>query len=406
MNLRRFLAPSAVAIALIAGSAGITVGPVPAHADSKGPTVRPEVGKPVQAARAMLGQKRYKEALGELAAADQVSGKTAYENYAIEATREAALVGMGDYSGAIRASEAVVASGQLSPAQIIDQYSDQVKLNAQIKNTAGLTAAINKYYQAGGTDPSYHTLVAQSLYQSGDLPGAARQLRSSLPAKPTEDQLKSLMGIDYKINPDGNDYISDLEKLVQYYPNTNYWHDLILAVQKKPGFSEKLELDVMQLKIATGVATTADDYMNAAQLALEQGFPGVAKGILDKGTSAGVLDQGAGAARQKKFADMADSQAASDQKTLAQEASQAHGGSALMKLGDSYASYGEYDQAVAAYQKAIAEGGPTAALAKLHMGLAYIAAGQKQKAHDALKSVQASDGTQDLATLWMLKAGV
>ena len=40
--------------------------------------------------------------------------------------------------------------------------------------------------------------------------------------------------------------------------------------------------------------------------------------------------------------------------------------------------------------------------AKLHLGLAYIQAGQKAKGIQMLKTVQGTDGVADLARLWII----
>ncbi len=134
---------------------------------------------------------------------------------------------------------------------------------------------------------------------------------------------------------------------------------------------------------------------------------------MDKGNASGMLGQGSQAAREKRLSDMAANLSASDQKTLPgelREAEAAPSGSALLKVGDAFLSYGQYDQAATAYQKAISKGNfksPVEGnLAKLHLGIAYIDLGQKAKAKDALKSVSGADGTQDLAMLWQVQAGL
>ena len=42
--------------------------------------------------------------------------------------------------------------------------------------------------------------------------------------------------------------------------------------------------------------------------------------------------------------------------------------------------------------------------AKLHLGIAYLAAGEKATAVETFKSIKAADGSANLATLWTLKA--
>src|SRR5256885_12969428 len=43
-----------------------------------------------------------------------------------------------------------------------------------------------------------------------------------------------------------------LEKLLTYYPKRDYWLNLVYGIAARPGFSERLALDVARLKIETG----------------------------------------------------------------------------------------------------------------------------------------------------------
>jgi tetratricopeptide (TPR) repeat protein len=153
---------------------------------------------------------------------------------------------------------------------------------------------------------------------------------------------------------------------------------------------------------------TPDEYMEAAQLALEQGFPGDAKSLLDKGYVAGVLGKGATAERQQRLATMAQRLMSDDSKNLPQlgnETNAANSGLALVKLGETFASYGRYDDAIDAFRKGLQKGGlKYPEDAKLHLGVTYLQAGRKAEARDILKSVKGTDGVQDLAELWMIES--
>src|SRR2546423_15588637 len=68
--------------------------------------VRPEVGKPLQAAQEMIRAQKFKQALDKVREADAVGGKTASENYMIERMRLAAATGAGDVETAAGSIEA------------------------------------------------------------------------------------------------------------------------------------------------------------------------------------------------------------------------------------------------------------------------------------------------------------
>ena len=58
--------------------------------------VRPEVGKPLQAAQDMMKANKFKEALAKVREADAVGGKTPYETYMVESMRGSAAIGAKD----------------------------------------------------------------------------------------------------------------------------------------------------------------------------------------------------------------------------------------------------------------------------------------------------------------------
>ena len=387
--------------------------PSRASAADEEQTARPQVGEPVQQAGELLKQKKYKEALEKLRAADQVPNKTSYETYVIEGTRAAVALNAGDDATAEKALEAVLATGILRPQDALTRVAALVQLNYKLKNYAQVASFANRYYHDGGTDPEARLLLAQAYYLQNDFPDAAKTVRQILDAdakagkRPEENLLLMLLNSEYQQKNEAG-RIDALETLVRLYPKPQYWTDLLAAIQKKPSFSDRLTLDLDRLMAATGAMKSADDYMQAAQLALLAGLPGDAKAFLDKGVSAGVLGKGAGADREKRLADMASRQASDDQKSLPQLATEADAsakGLASVKLGDAYASYGQYAKAIEAYQKGLKKGGlehPDDA--KLHLGIAYLLSGDKAKAQESFNSLSGRDATRDLGQLWLIEA--
>ncbi|HEX3971307.1 MAG TPA: hypothetical protein VHX19_08280 [Stellaceae bacterium] len=375
-------------------------------------TARPEVGQPVAQAGRLLQEKNYKEALQKLAAADAVPDKTPYERYVIEGTRAAIDLNSGDDRGAIKALEAVLATGILSPQDALVRIQALVQLDYKAKDFPATIAAANRYYQQGGTADEPRLLQAQAYYQQGDFAGAAKTARAILQAdekagkKPDENLLLMLVSSEYQQKNEAG-RIDALERLVALYPKPPYWTDLLAAVAQQPGFAtDRLALDLDRLKVATGAMKGAGDYMEAAQRALLAGLPGDAKAILDQGYAAGVLGKDTQADREKRLAAMAAQQAGDDSKTLAQQesdAAKAANGLAWEKLGEAYASYGQYDKAIAAYSQALQKRGlQRPDDARLHLGIAYLAKGDAVHARVALAAVRGDDGTRALARLWLI----
>ncbi|HUC65774.1 MAG TPA: hypothetical protein VMA53_10125 [Stellaceae bacterium] len=404
-----------LALAGLLGGAAVALAPLPAAlAAAEAPSARPQIGRPVEQAEQLLKERKFKEALAKLAEADAVAHKTPYESYLIEATRAAVLLQSGDDAGTIKALEAALATGILPPADALNRVETLVKLCYQTKDYQQLKEYAERYYRDGGTDEEPHLLLAEAAYQQGDFAAAAAASRALLAAgertgrPPPEPVLQMLASSEYRQQHDAA-YEAALMQLVAHYPKRDYWAELIAAVQKKPGFADRFALDVARLKVATGTLATPADYVDAAQRALLAGLPGDAKSFLDKGYAAGVLGKGADAAREQRLAAMAGQQASADQKGLvakAKEAEAAPSGLPALRLGEAYASYGRYPEAIAALEQALKKGGlDHPEEAKLDLGIAYLAARNKAKAASVLSSVTGEDGARDLAQLWLIAGG-
>jgi hypothetical protein len=406
---------AAIAGLLIAGwaAAAIAQEPAkPAEAPKPADTARPEVGKPVQAARDLIQAKKYKDALVKLHEAEVVPSLTGYEKFVIDLTRGSAAEGAGDNETALSSFESVVASGRLPPADQSKVIGAIVELYYQAKNYAKATQWATRYEKEGGTDPAIHQVLIQAYYLAGEYGNAARLLKEQIEAEeksdraPTEEKLQFLASCYLKLN-DNAGYSVALEKLVAHYPKKAYWADLISRVQRKPGFSERLELDVLRLQLATGNLAKPEQYMVMAQLALQAGFPAEAKKIVEQGYASGVLGKGGDVERQNRLRDLASKQAALDAKSIAQgesEVANAKDGDTLVAIGYNYVLNGKVERGLALMEQGMRQGSlkhPDDA--KLHLALAYAYAGQKAKAAQLLQGVRGNDGTADLARLWLLQ---
>jgi hypothetical protein len=102
---------AAICAAVVSGCLGLGLG---AQAQQRGEGVRPEVGKPLQAAQAFVKQRKGREAMAEIAKAEAVPNRTAYENQVIAQMKAAASALTGDNDLVIRNNEALLASGKVA----------------------------------------------------------------------------------------------------------------------------------------------------------------------------------------------------------------------------------------------------------------------------------------------------
>src|SRR5262249_44429706 len=150
-----------------------------------------------------------------------------------------------------KAFEQVLASGRLPPAEQLKIVEAVAGTYYRAKEYPKAITWATRYLKDGGTSPQVHTVLIQSYYLSGDFGNAAKQLHSDIQAdekagqRPAEDKLQFLASAYLKQN-DNAGYSTTLEKLVAYYPKKEYWADLINRIQKKPGFADRLSLDVFR----------------------------------------------------------------------------------------------------------------------------------------------------------------
>ena len=400
MNSIRALTTALLAAALFLGLTSV--------ATAQG--VRPEVGKPLQQASDLLKAGKAKEALAKAREADAVPGKTPVEQLMIDRMKGAAAQRAGDIPTAIAAFDATMASGRLSGPEQAQVAESLAFAYSQQKNWAKTNEWANRSRAAGGNTASLNQLIAYVQSQSGDYSQIFKDAQAQVTAaeqagrRPAEDDLLRLADAAKRTSNNAA-YSRALEQLVLYYPKKEYWSAHLAALQRKPGFADRLALDVMRLKLANGLIAKTDDFMEMTQLALQAGFPVEAKAIVDKGYAAGALGTGEQAARHQRLKDLvlkqqADSAAGITQAAI--DAAAVPAGNDLVKVGTVYASMGQTDKAVELIEKGIAKGDlkrPDDAKLRLALALAQ-APKTRAKGLQMLRSVTGVDGTADVAKLY------
>jgi tetratricopeptide (TPR) repeat protein len=373
---------------------------------------RPEIATPLQAAEALIREKKYDEALARIRQTDAVADRTPAENVAIERMRAIAATGAGDVPTATRSFEAVIASGQLTPADQAKMVQVVAQLYFQGKDYPKVATWAARSLKESGPNADMSWLMVRAQYLADDCANASRELRSMVDAEaktaaPNQERLAMLATCYTKLN-DNAGYAYALDKLLAYYPTKELWADAIRRVESRPGFSDRLRLDVLRLRRATGTFSGTPAYAAMTQLAMAAALPAEAKKVSDEGFASGALGTGADAEAQKRLRDAAAKQVVDDEKQLPQSAKAAGAakdGVALVNVGFAYVSAGQFDTGLALMEQGIAKGGLRQPEdAKLHLGIAYLAAGQKAKAIQAFKEVGGTDGTADLARLWLTHA--
>lgn len=398
----RFRALTCALLIAVCGSFGATAWA------QKGEALRPEVGKPLQAAQALVKQRKGREALAEIAKAEQVPNRTPYENFVIAQMRAAAASTAGDADATIRANEALLSSGRVPPREALPLVQAIAVAHYNKKEYAEAARWTNRYFKEGGSDGAMKTMLLQSYFLGNDCGAVAKMVGSDESNRRASEEELQMLANCYQKQRDIGGYVNAMERLVVHYPKKDYWTDLLTRVQKKPGFSDRLGVNIYRLRLATGNITTAGDYMEMSQLAMQAGVPAEAKMILEKGYAAGLLGKGDQAERQERLKNLINKNLEESQKNRPndeKEALAAKDGDALVKVGLNYVYEGKADKGFPLIEQGIKKGGLRRPEdAKLRLGEAQLYAGQKQRGVQTLREVKGTDGAADIARLWVLHA--
>lgn len=378
------------------------IGLAPVHAAE---AVRAEIGKPLQAAQALMKQGKHKDALAKLREADKVANKTANESFLIERVRASAASSAGDYDTAAKSFEALIASGKLSASERSQFSEGLIGIYMRAGDLNKANEAIQRQLK-NGDDPKLRAYLLQNYYKQGNIAALETELRAAEKSgRMNEDMLGMLANIQLKKN-DKVGYVNTIEKLAANYPKAQYWNDLLNRVQGKPGFSGRLAVDVYRLKLANNLMKKPSEFMEMAQLVLQAKAPAEALKVIDKGYKSGALGTGPDAERHKRLKDLAEKNLADQNKGVAAleaEYTAAKDNDSLVALGYSLVQSGQADKGLKMMEAAIKAGNLRyAEEAKLRLGEAYAVAGKKQQAISTLRTVSGKEGTADLARYWIM----
>jgi len=397
--LRTALAWTAIALAAALGS-------VSAHAQG----VRAEVGKPLQQAGDYLRQNKAREALAKVREAEGVGGITAAERSTIDRMKAAAAQRAGDFPTAIVALESL--AGRASGSELGSWAEQLAGAYLQTRNNAKAGEWLQKAVAAGNTSPSIRQMQQYLQGASGDFAAVAKAAAAEVQAaeqagrKPAEDDLLRLADAQQRLSNTAG-YLNTLEKLLFSYPKRDYWAAYLARLPRKAGFSPRYELDVLRLRLATGNLTKTEDFMEMAQLTLQQGMASESRRVIEMGYKAGVLGTGPEAGRHQRLRDLITSREADAKKGIAQQAADAAAeasGDALIKAGSIMANVASTDEGIKLIEQGIAKGKLSRPdEARLRLGLAQLSQAKTRNAGLAtLRSIRGTDGSGDIARLWLI----
>lgn len=335
------------------------------------------VGRPLTAARSQAAAGNSAAAIASINAAKSAAS-TAEERSKVAQMAAYVYTRAGQYG---RAAQELEATGA-GPRQLAPLYYQ----------AGNYGKAVELAKRAGGED--MQVLIAQASSRQGrhaEAVAAYNKLIAANGAKPV--YLENLAGAQYKAG-DKRGYLATTQKLIKIDASPARWKTLLVNMRQTQ-MRPEAKLALYHLMSATNTIDRPDDYLEFAKLALVNKQAGVARAELAK---VGTL--GTDAMSQNIAAAAAKMTAAAPQQAPRLAANPA----TALDGGNTYLGLGQYPQAVAAFDKAIAGGGPTAEQARVWKGIAQVRGGAAAAARATFASVPETSPMRDIANLWGLYA--
>ncbi len=414
-TMRPFCLSALVAFAMLTPVAWAQTAPTPAAAASApaGPTIRAELRAPLLDAQTLINEKKYALAKEKIQAANAVPDQTAYESYITARVALTIALAEDDAPGATKFVEQVLqlnATGAwLKPEETLPLMHAVGIAHYRVKNYAQSAVWMDRNIKAGGTDRAVKDARIQAYMLSNNLQRGTELINEEIAASevaktaPPQTYLEMLAQARNNLK-DVAGSTRALELLVQYYPSKDHWRSVINRLWARSDLATRLQLDVFRLAFYTGTPEETNDYSEYIDFAQKSGFSGEALRTFDQGAAAGLLATGSSAEAHKKLRAKLALENEQDRKTLAADIANAlkkPDGSAAFNVGLNMVGMQQFDKGLDLMEKAIAKGiAKRPEDARLRLAVAYVQAGQTDKATQTFTTVSGPEGLTELVRYW------
>jgi tetratricopeptide (TPR) repeat protein len=378
--------------------------------DVRAETVSKGIAKTLLSAQNASKARKWAACLSDLKQAEGGGNLTPYDTFIINELRGYCAFSAGDNSTALRAYETNLVSPFAPKGSIPGRIKAVMQIHYNSKNYAKALEYGQRAISNGTADSDVYTLVAQSYYVQDDFKNA-RDFTGKWIADqekrgqtPKQNVLNMYVTSCMKLKDEACTG-KGFEKVVSYYPNPDAWANLMQALFK--GSDEASMLQTYRLATEVNAMRNGGDYREMAQIALEKNLPAEAQAAIEAGFARKAFVEQREIDSNNRILASAKGKIAADKASLAkrdQQAAAGKSGDADLAVAESYLSYGQYPQAVAAAQRGIAKGVTNTADAQLVLGIAQYRAGNKADAVKTFKAVKGNESLQRLAKLWSLRA--
>jgi len=403
-----------LACLMATGVAGAQTAAAPATAASAaaGPTIRAELRTLLLDAQNLMTDKKTAAAKEKVQSANAVADKSPYESFITARVALALAIGDDDATTAAKLLEQILqlnSSGAwLTVEETLPLMQAVGVAHYRVKDYAQAAAWMERNIKAGGTEQTVRDARIQSYLLAGNLARGSELLNEEIAAAekaqkvPAQPYLEMLAQARTSLK-DTAGSTKALEMLVRYYPSKDNWRNLVNRLWARSDLASRLQLDVFRLAFFVSTPEEASDYSEYIDFAQKSGYSAEALRVYDLGASAGLL--GSSEAHKKLRAKLAQ-EVEQDRKTLAADTAAAlkkPDGFALFNIGLNQIGMQQYDKGLELMEKAIAKGIPRRPEdARLRLAVAYVQAGQTDKALQTFASVSGPEGLDDIVRYWTL----
>jgi len=408
---------STTALALSLALAAVTVGAASPAIAKKAPAEDPNKPKfspafvaAAQPLQKAMTAKDYVAAKAALPAA-QAAASTDDDKYQVSLMALIIAQSTNDTAAEGPAADGVIASGKAPPEQLAQILDMKGRIAYNANDLRGADAAFTQLVQLQPQNGDAAVLLAQVKTREGHTADALPLVDQAIQAKKTagqpvdEDLYRRALSIAY----DGkmpSAVIKYGQELADAYPRADIWRLALQTYRDTSKLDTQTDLDLLRLMRATNALAGERDYYDYANTALNKGFPGEAKAVIEQGMSSNMVDNKS-LATSKALAEVkqvAGSKIAADKADLPNSDKRARAsadGKQALVIGDAYLGYGEYAKAADLYKVALQKGAD-ANIVNLHLGEALAQGGQKPAAVQAFALVQGP--AQPVAAYWTIYA--
>jgi tetratricopeptide (TPR) repeat protein len=402
MSKATYVLSAVLAVGGVAGGSAALLVPVTATAAQQ---VGPAVGKYLKAAQDAIKKKNWNGALAAIRQAQDVSTKTAFEQYKINELLWYVYLQQGRNLDAARLLEQQIGSGQMPAGEKVQRTKTLAQLYFRGDSYGKAIQFANQYLKSVPGDQEMQLLIAQAYYQQKDYKNAivAAERMTAGGKRPSEDVLQLMLRSSYEIS-DTAGTAKALDLLLKYYPSKDTWQRVLDGYISQTKHDDEL-LALYRLAEDVGALTKARQYTDMSQGLVVAGFAIEGERVIQQGLAAGVF-QGEELSRAQRTLQAATRRADVQRQQLPKAEAMlaaAKTGTQIYDVGKLYFSAGDYAKAAPVLAQAVAKGGlEDPDRVQMLYGISLSRQGKNTEANKAFAAVK-EPKFAEVAKLWIIK---